>query len=513
MTKSFTTITIAFLLLSVYILLGSTLDARGTDVTSDITGNTIWTIAGSPYIVKQNVSVTGGSTLTIQSGVVVKFSGYLSLSISGALVVSGTPAGRVIFTYDSSTPTAGSWEGIRFLAGSDDSGSSLTSADILYASNGLYLDHSSPAIDDVEVSSSLRKGINILQSSPLINNCRIKNGLGTGIKSVGGYPTIQDSEVSGHANGLELIDSDAAIKRNLIKSNGIGLLLNSSSPSIVDNDFTLNKEGIQADFNSHPSLEGNAFNTNSKTGLWVLDGSSATLLEDDFVGNGVAIEIEDSEVTVEQISVISGRISMQLEEGSRANIWNSSLLASDEFSLYLEQTSTAVLTNTDFNAALIHIESGCSVYVRNYLTVSVVDSNEMPVEDASVNVQDDGVTIASLTTNSLGLSDDLVVLDIVHFADGITENHKTAVDVDYPEKQFEVNPREVDMSTSHTEIFREKAYEAPDGNESSYWLLASIVILVVASLLVVLLMLRKRKREEVAGEAEKKRRRRSRRRR
>jgi parallel beta-helix repeat protein len=307
MTKSFTTLTIAFLFFSGFILLCSTSDARGTDVTSDITGNTTWTISGSPYIVKQNVTVTGGNTLTIQAGVVVKFSGYLSLSISGALVVSGIPAGRVIFTYDSSTPTAGSWEGLRFLANSDDTGSSITSADILYASNGLYLDHSSPAIYDIEVSSSLRKGINIFQSSPLINNCRIKNGLGTGIKSSGGSPTIQDSEISGHANGLELIDSDAAIQRNLIESNGIGLLLNSSSPFIVDNDFTLNEEGIQADFNSHPSLEGNTFNTNSKTGLWVLDRSSATLLEDVFTGNGVAIEIEDSEVFIDSRKALGPR--------------------------------------------------------------------------------------------------------------------------------------------------------------------------------------------------------------
>lgn len=505
---------LTFLVLASFLFVNISINARGTDVVSDITSDTTWTLAGSPYLVKQSVSIISGSTLTVQAGVVIEFTGYFSLSVLGTIIVGGTPADKVIFTYDSPTPSPGSWEGIRFLADSNDSGSSITSASIFYATTGLFLDQSSPVMDNVEISSSLRKGISLYHSSPLIKNSKILHGLGTGIKSVMGSPTVQDTEVSGNANGVELINSNAHLQRNLIKSNGIGMLLNSSSPSIIDNDITLNQEGIEADYGSHPSLEGNTFSFNSKTGLWLLDGSHATLQGDSFEGNGVALEIEDSQVSIERISVSNGRVSLQAEEGSYAEVWNSSLLASEENALYLEQASTVVLTNTNFDASSLHIESGCTLYVRNFLTVAVSDFADAPLEDATVTFENDGTVVTSLLTGPSGSTKSTVVLYRTYNGGVIANNYLTTVVVKYPGKDFERNHREVEMGSSHTEFFHEMSTAPSEGGLQSLLYLIPLVVS-VALLILGYLWIRKRKREEPEGKSKsrpkrgKKRRRRS----
>ena len=47
--------------------------ALATNVSGTISTNTTWTTSGSPYVLTGNVSISSGVTLTINSGVVVKF--------------------------------------------------------------------------------------------------------------------------------------------------------------------------------------------------------------------------------------------------------------------------------------------------------------------------------------------------------------------------------------------------------------------------------------------------------
>lgn len=487
---------IAFVLLTSFIFGNLTINAQGTDVTSDITTDSTWTLAESPYLVKQSVSVTSGNTLTIQAGVVVKFTGYFFLSVQGALVVSGTPQSKVTFTYDSATPLPGDWDGIRFAASSDDSSSRITCAVISYATVGLYLDQSSPVIEKIEISNSLRRGINLFQSSSLIADSLVHDGLGTGIKATDGSPVIRDTELSRNVNGVVLINSNALLQQNVIRSNGIGLLLNSSSPSIIDNEITLNQEGIEADFGSHPTVEGNTFSHNSKTGFWLLGGSTAILREDIFVGNGVAVEIEASEILIEQITVSSGGISLRVEDGSYAEVWNSSLMAMDQNSLYLEQGSRVVLTNTSSDFASLHIELGCTLYVRNFLTVTVLGLTGLPVQGAVVTLRDNGAVIAGLSTGTSGSTSTMVVFDRTYSGRVSPDDNVTTIEVKYVSKDFERNPREVDMTTSRTEVFQEKAASSGQDGWQSGLLPISLIGLVIL-FIAVLLLVRRRKNEGV----------------
>lgn len=96
------------LALSAMGLLGSSAFAL-THVTADITADTKWTTAGSPYILEQLIYVKNGATLDIAPGVIIRgqpWSGSVSIADAGALAVTtnskiqarGTASAPIIFT-------------------------------------------------------------------------------------------------------------------------------------------------------------------------------------------------------------------------------------------------------------------------------------------------------------------------------------------------------------------------------------------------------------------------------
>jgi hypothetical protein len=87
--------------------------APATDVTGNITSNTTWNVAGSPYRLTGNVIVNTGVTLTIDPGVLVQGNDLRELRVNGNLQAIGTMAQPITFTsfLDSSTAQ---WAGILF---------------------------------------------------------------------------------------------------------------------------------------------------------------------------------------------------------------------------------------------------------------------------------------------------------------------------------------------------------------------------------------------------------------
>ncbi len=103
-----------------FVLLSSltTLKAQ-TIVSGGIYTNTTWTLAGSPYIIKDTVVVFQSIKLTIQPGVIVKFDSNALIEVWGALYAAGTSADSIIFTSNSATPYAGIYQGITTKTSSD----------------------------------------------------------------------------------------------------------------------------------------------------------------------------------------------------------------------------------------------------------------------------------------------------------------------------------------------------------------------------------------------------------
>ncbi|MEM7538797.1 MAG: hypothetical protein AAF639_41945 [Chloroflexota bacterium] len=90
---------------------------NNTPIDTDITIDTTWTVAGSPYVLADDITVHTGATLTIQPGVVVQQAGSIrSLIIQGHLDAVGTEDNSIIFTSDEDSG-AEQWRGIQFDSG------------------------------------------------------------------------------------------------------------------------------------------------------------------------------------------------------------------------------------------------------------------------------------------------------------------------------------------------------------------------------------------------------------
>jgi hypothetical protein len=107
-----------------------------THVTGNITTNTTWTLAGSPYFIDRTaLTVSSGVTLTIQPDVVVVFTKglYNTILVQGTLNAIGSFGHNIVFTslqdYNGSGGLPGQWQAIKFQGTST---STLDYADIRY---------------------------------------------------------------------------------------------------------------------------------------------------------------------------------------------------------------------------------------------------------------------------------------------------------------------------------------------------------------------------------------------
>ncbi len=98
------------------------------------------------------------------------------------------------------------------------------------------------------------------------------------------------------------------------------------------------------------------------------------------------------------------------------------------------------------------LSGGSKILVRNYLDILVINESGVQVRGAHANVKANGKTVYDRTTGANGHIRWLKITDRIIDDSGIAEN-STEVVISYP-LLFPVNPRAVNMSRSHTEIFR-----------------------------------------------------------
>jgi hypothetical protein len=91
--------------------------AGGTNVSGPIITHTTWTVAGSPYIMIDDVTVNSGITLTIEPNVTVMGELDTSLTINGHLQAIGTKQQHITFTSVLNSG-ANEWNALFFKSGS-----------------------------------------------------------------------------------------------------------------------------------------------------------------------------------------------------------------------------------------------------------------------------------------------------------------------------------------------------------------------------------------------------------
>lgn len=207
-----------------------------THVSTSITTNTEWTVAGSPYIVDQSITISTGVTLTVDAGVTVRFALGKSLTVNGTLKTNGTSSDEILFTsindVAGGTPAAGDWGTITLPTGTGH-GLQATHTTFRYG-HGLSVNTTAAVaeLSYVTISNMGGSGLYVggVNQTPgaVVSHSEIRNNTDNGIKvdNSAAFVTVTFSSIHDNTNYgllfnlLKTTSPDSRVDNNDIYNNG-----------------------------------------------------------------------------------------------------------------------------------------------------------------------------------------------------------------------------------------------------------------------------------------------------
>ncbi len=255
-----------------------------------------WTQASSPYHVNGNIDIPMNSTLTIEPGTSVYFSGEYEFNVHGQLIAVGTETDSILFYADSLGSTdswpyyTGFWYGITFHA--TDSTKQQTSV-LKYCKVSHCYER---WIDTGNASQIFNRrfggGLLYYKSKIDLSNSRIEHGLNSNNSIIGIYSSgLIDSVRIADAGTIELLHSEVDITNSHIEgAKGIALdyaTSNIINTKIINNPyyFISDKFGsIQAEYSTVNILNSEISN-NASAGINAFQ-STVNIVRTNINGNG-----------------------------------------------------------------------------------------------------------------------------------------------------------------------------------------------------------------------------------
>jgi parallel beta-helix repeat protein len=258
--------------------------AKATYVEGPITEDTDWTLVNSPFIVSNNTSLYPGATLTIESGVEVRFGSGFSLTVEGKLVANGTVDKIITFTSNRLDKSAGDWNIIEFTGAQV---SSLVYCNVEYG-NGILVNNGNVNIEDCNLRLNVN-GINMMSGSISVKNTEIANNTLSGVNIAGGTVTFESNTVNFNGDGITLAGSSTSnIMKNVINENkyaGIAMTApDFSNTSIQNNTLSANSYGFSISTDAATYITRN-YILNNTVGIYYGSGISHEAHFNDICGN------------------------------------------------------------------------------------------------------------------------------------------------------------------------------------------------------------------------------------
>lgn len=405
-------------------------DSGGTDVNGGhLAINTTWTAANSPYIIRGDVVLDMGYTLTIEPGVEVKFQDDFYLYIEGNLTALGTSVQHISFTSNKGNPSSGDWKSIRV---NSTGHLKMNYCDISYGDNPLYLYGSSQnSIENTTVSnnknhgvfvryssyvliknsefySNIWNGVYIFESSYIeVENCEFNDNSFEGISFVGSsFVNILNSDFYlNEADGVHLFESsNVTIKNsNIYQNMNSGMIFKSSANvDVKDSLICLNSEdGIYLPDSSLISVDLCTVYDHDN-GIYMLNSSQITVKNSDIYDNkngGISL-IDSSENTFDNLIIYSsGNYGMYMTEdpierkGSSHNSISDVQISDNTYGIFIRFSHN----NTIENAAML---SNVNAFVAQECENLVVNNSNISNNDFYA-ISFIGTTNSAITNNEL----------------------------------------------------------------------------------------------------------------
>ena len=214
-----------------------------TMLSGTISKDSVLSLAKSPYLISSSLLVNHGVTLSIESGVTVKFENSSSLYIDGTL-----NATNVIFTSNNPTPQPGSWGQIQTGDYSNSGTTNLTNCQINFAQQ-VIIQYGTATLINTTVANTNSNAI-------YVSN----NGI---LNMTGGSVSTTDANSLNYYDGIYMqTNSKATLSGIIIQNYNNGISMNTNSNVSISN-MNINSCNYPLSYNDVASL--NVSGTNSFT--------------------------------------------------------------------------------------------------------------------------------------------------------------------------------------------------------------------------------------------------------
>lgn len=274
-----------------------------------MTQNEIWR---GDILITGDIEIPKGVTLTIEPGTTIRFTAQsddqrggatqdlaepervyfpddppaipanmIALIVFGSLNAQGTIDQPIAFSSNSDTPFVNDWQSIAVEAGG------------MAILDHVIIEHNYWGLQ-----------LNTNTSKATVTNSTFRHiatcGVCTGPHPLAGPIVISNNLFTncGHEGVDTYQDQNITIKYNLFIGNVVGVIANGSTVTIEANTFRNNHRGINAVNSGNPTIVGNDITQNTFAGIWIWEGSSASLTGNNIYDNAMNIGLGRSNQNV-----------------------------------------------------------------------------------------------------------------------------------------------------------------------------------------------------------------------